>query len=193
MMRTEPTKEEQQKRQVTGRRYAQVRRDTLGMSQLQLSRTLGVDIKTIKRRENGKRRVKPLNWWALCGIHQLSAFKSLDGMLGGDVLSSLDGEGIWSTKKEGDKAQGIRALPRSISETLMKMRSTCDMTPVQWAGSMGVNVGTVLNAESGKHGVTREVFFASVSLFIEVKFQTVDLQRRTHRYPKHLQSSEKDL
>ena len=72
------------------------------------------------------------------------------------------------------------------------MRATCEMTAAQWAGALGVDVGTVINTESGKHGVTREMFFAWVSLFMEVKFQTVDLQRRTHRYPRHLSKEEKN-
>ena len=189
-MRTEPTPEQRAQRALEGRRYAQARRDILDDSQLQLAQRLGVDIKTIKRRENGKRRIKTLNWLALCGIHQISAFKNLDLLLCGNVAGAIDGGGIWEVVKTGEASQAIKSLPLSVSCVLRSMRDTCKMSSAQWAGALGVDVGTIHNSESGSHGITREFFFASVALFLEVKFQTVDLQRRTHRYPKHLSLTE---
>jgi len=189
-MRREPSKELMGQRKVTGRRYAQARRDTLGLSQLKLAAVLGVDVKTIKRREIGKRSIKTINWLALCGVHQLDAFKSLDILLCGNVAGAIDGGGIWEVVKIGTTTQSIKSLPLEVSQVLFSMREACNMSAVQWAGSLGVHVGTVKHSESGQHGITREVFFASVALFLEVKFQTVDLQRRTHRYPKHLKPDE---
>jgi DNA-binding transcriptional regulator YiaG len=190
-MRTEPTKEQRAAQAVGGRRYAQARRDILNLDQGGLARMLGLDKGIIVRRENGRRRIKNIQWLALCGIHQLEAFKSLDVLLCGFVATSLKDDCEWKVEKTGDQAQSPKSLPSHLSKTIEAMREACGMSPVQWAGSLGVDTGTVRNAENPRFGISREMFFANVALFVEVKFQKVDLQRRTHRYPKHLQEDER--
>lgn len=191
MQSHELSEEDREMRRIEGRKYAQARRENLKLGQAELARMLGLMPSAIKRRENGRSQIKRVSWLALCGINQLAAFDSLDVMLSQIMSKSLDPSGLFAANKRGNSDQHQLALPPKVSRVMRKMREQVNMSRKLWADSLGVHMQTVQNIESEKHGVTREVFFACVSLFMEAKFQRIELQRITHRYPTHLQEDER--